>query len=160
MYINGGGVEKDPEEGVKWWRKAAEQGHAYAQYNLGFTYATGSGVQRNLREAAKWHRKAAEQGMLVAQYELGALYANGMGVPRDYVTAYAWFNIAAVNVNAVPKKIITDLEAKASARAKLYVKGMLKKYQPLIAKQMTPGQLAKAEALAKEMLKKNPKLLK
>ena len=33
-YDNGQGVAKDEVEAVKWYRKAAEQNHAQAQYNL------------------------------------------------------------------------------------------------------------------------------
>jgi TPR repeat protein len=47
---------------VKWFRKAAEQGHAPAQYNLGVCYYYGNGVPQNYREAVRWIRKAAEQG--------------------------------------------------------------------------------------------------
>jgi len=36
-------VVKNQEEAVRWWRKAAEQGHAAAQYNLGYTYNNGEG---------------------------------------------------------------------------------------------------------------------
>ena len=51
------------EEAVKWWRKAADDGHAKAQFRLGESYATGKGVeQKDVNEAAKWYRKAAEQG--------------------------------------------------------------------------------------------------
>ncbi len=35
MYGNGEGVDKDYVEAVKWYRKAADQGHAGAQVNLG-----------------------------------------------------------------------------------------------------------------------------
>ena len=42
--------------------KAAEQGNAGAQANLGIMYARGEGVPKNDTEAAKWYRKAAEQG--------------------------------------------------------------------------------------------------
>ena len=38
-YANGVGVAKDEAEAVKWYRKAAEQNHAQAQYNLGVCYA-------------------------------------------------------------------------------------------------------------------------
>ena len=34
-YHDGQGVAKDDVEAVKWYRKAAEQNHALAQYNLG-----------------------------------------------------------------------------------------------------------------------------
>ena len=46
MYENGQGVEKDLEEAVKWYRKAADQGNAYAQYNVGVVYYKGEGVLR------------------------------------------------------------------------------------------------------------------
>ena len=36
MYDRGlGGVEQDYKEAVRWYRLAAEQGYAYAQFNLG-----------------------------------------------------------------------------------------------------------------------------
>ena len=35
---NGEGVEQDFKEAVKWYQKAAEQGFAGAQYNLGAMY--------------------------------------------------------------------------------------------------------------------------
>jgi uncharacterized protein len=62
MYANGSGVTKDEAEAVKWYRKAAEQGLAVAQYFLGVMYANGSGVTKDETEAVKWHRKAADQG--------------------------------------------------------------------------------------------------
>jgi TPR repeat protein len=38
------GVKQDAAEAVKWYRKAAEQGYARAQFNLGLMYAEGKGV--------------------------------------------------------------------------------------------------------------------
>jgi len=35
MYDSGKGVPKDYEEVVKWFRRAAEQGHSKAQNNIG-----------------------------------------------------------------------------------------------------------------------------
>ena len=49
-------------EAVKWFRKAAKQGNAAAQYNLGWMYAKGIGVVKDKREAVKWYLEAAEQG--------------------------------------------------------------------------------------------------
>lgn len=46
----------------EWFRAAAEQGHMYAQFNLGSSYANGDGVPQDMVEAEKWYRKAAEQG--------------------------------------------------------------------------------------------------
>ena len=39
----GEGVPKDDREAVGWWRKAAEQGHAVAQFSLGSMYDLGRG---------------------------------------------------------------------------------------------------------------------
>ena len=43
-------------EAVRWYRKAAEQGHAEAQYNLGSCYDNGDGVAKDEIEAyAYWN---------------------------------------------------------------------------------------------------------
>ena len=58
----GQGVPQDYAEAVKWYRLAAEQGYAAAQYNLGVMYDNGQGVPQDYAEAVKWYRLAAEQG--------------------------------------------------------------------------------------------------
>ena len=68
-------MAKDEAEAVKWYRKAAEQNDAEAQYNLGVCYANGQGVAKDEVEAVKWYRKAAEQNYAAAQYNLGVCYA-------------------------------------------------------------------------------------
>ena len=82
----------DDFESVK---EAAEQGHAWAQFNLGVMYANGEGIPEDDAEAVRWYRKAAEQGDASAQLNLGVMYAKGEGVSGDRVQAYAWFSIAA-----------------------------------------------------------------
>ncbi len=95
-YYNGtNGKQKDYSEAVKWYRKAAEQGHASAQYNLGVCYEDGQGVPRDFSEAVKWYRKAAEQGYTFAQYNLGKCYYYGWGVTKNYSEAVKWYRKAA-----------------------------------------------------------------
>ncbi len=53
-YRDGQGVPQDDTEAVGWWHKAAEQGMADAQYNLGFMYAIGEGVPQNSVQAHVW----------------------------------------------------------------------------------------------------------
>jgi len=43
-------------ETVSWYRLAAEQGDADAQYNLGIMYRNGNGVPENDAEAVSWYR--------------------------------------------------------------------------------------------------------
>ena len=57
----------------QWLRKAAEQGNATAQNNLGWCYKNGYGVTKNYYEAVKWYRKAAKQGNEIAKKNLERL---------------------------------------------------------------------------------------
>ena len=52
----------DNNEFSSWTRKAAEQGYAVAQYNLGQAYALGDGVAKNEELAILWMTRAAENG--------------------------------------------------------------------------------------------------
>ena len=87
--------KEDYAEAVKWYRKAAEQGHANAQYALGKCYYEGEGVTKDYAEAVKWYRKAAEQGHVHAQCVLGESYFDGHGVTTNYTEAEKWFRKAA-----------------------------------------------------------------
>lgn len=80
---------------LKWYRKAAEQGHASAQINLGAMYAEGLGAARNLHEALNWFHKAAEQNSASAQFNLGVLYEQGSGDLRNLEAALLWYGKAA-----------------------------------------------------------------
>lgn len=59
------GVECDREhnyfEAFRWYKKAAENGNAYGQYNLGWYYEHGTGVKRDLEEAKHWYMEAADR---------------------------------------------------------------------------------------------------
>ncbi len=112
---------------MKWFRKAVEQGHAKAQYNLGVMFRRGYGVQQDNVEAVKWYRKAAEQGFAEAQYNLGVMYAEGQGGRQDFVQAHMWFDLAAASGDS-------------SAR----------KNRDIIAGKMTVSQIAEAQRLARE----------
>ncbi|MDC0305257.1 sel1 repeat family protein [bacterium] len=62
IYANGNGVPKDYAEAVKWYRKAAEQGDASAQVNLGWMYDKGKGVPQDYAKAYMFYNLAAAQG--------------------------------------------------------------------------------------------------
>jgi len=126
-------VEKEMEGGFKETKDLAEKGDAKAQFNLGRMYYKGEGVEQDFKEAVKWFRKAAEQGYAAAQYSLGWMYDQGHGVMYDKVLAYAWWNLAAANGDALAKKN---------------------------KDRFSDSQIAKGQELSREMLKKNPKLLK
>ena len=134
MYERGQGVTQDYKEAVKWYRKSAKKGNTHAQNNLGLMYEQGKGVTQDDKEAVKWYRKSAEQGNAKAQTNLGVMYFAGAGILQDIVYAHMWMNIAAST---------GDADAAANI--------------DIIAKRITVIALEKAQALARECVKKNYK---
>jgi TPR repeat protein len=163
-YVNGDGVPQDLAEAAKWFRLAADQGIAEAEYRLGLWLLHQSvmppgvaamGADRLEKEAelkaeaAKWFRLAADQGYAPAQFQLGEYYEHGcvsrtsdkrLGfsyndgrVTRNLVEAYKWYNLAS---------------------AQGYVDGIIQRpattYRDAVATEMTPDQIAEAEKLTRE----------
>ena len=60
MYRYGDGVSEDETEGVKWYRKSADQNYGNAQDTLGYCYKHGIGVSKDLPESLSGMAKAAE----------------------------------------------------------------------------------------------------
>jgi TPR repeat protein len=83
--------------------------------------------KRDYATAVRIIRPLAEQGDARAQYTLGVFYDNGLGVPQDRVTSYMWFDLSAA-------------QGKDGAAA----------FRDLIARRMTPAQIAEAQKLVRE----------
>jgi len=63
-YLNGDGVPVNKKEAFKYFKLAADQGHAEAQFNVGHLYG-------NKDESLKYYKLAADQGNIDAQYIVG-----------------------------------------------------------------------------------------
>ena len=76
--------------------KAAAEGDARAQYELGMQYLAreGTGV-KNPVQALKWLEMAAKQGHTEARYNLGLMYRAGHGALQNFEAAYQWLELAA-----------------------------------------------------------------
>jgi TPR repeat protein len=107
--------------------KAAEQGNANAQYNLGLMHSIGKGTPKDDKQAIYWYTKAAEQGHDGGQLNLGVKHDYGKGTLKDSILAYAWYNISASQGNEQATK-----------------------NRDLIEKEMTPNQIAEAQKLSRE----------
>jgi TPR repeat protein len=99
-------VDRSFEEAAKWWKKAAEQGDATSQHNIGVAYYDGNGVVKSFEEAVRWYTKAAEQGFSIAQYKLGAAYYYGYGVVQNFQEANKWLELAAGQGHAPARELI------------------------------------------------------
>jgi TPR repeat protein len=96
LYAKSAGASgPDYARGLDWYRKAANQGHAKAQCNLGLSFNNGRGVKRDDAKAVHWYRKAADQGLPAAQTCLGVMYDSGLGVAKDEAEAARWYRKAA-----------------------------------------------------------------
>lgn len=96
VYTAGhGGVKQSYDRALYWFRQAADQGVANAQYNLGVLYHQGLGTEADVQEAVYWYSRAADGGHPEAQYNLGIAYIEGIGVPYDPVRASEYFEKAA-----------------------------------------------------------------
>jgi TPR repeat protein len=123
-------VPQDQGEAARWYRKAADQGFANAQHNLGYSYVLGRGVPQDYAEAVRWYRKAAAQGLAHAQFNLGRMYDHGQGVPQDFVEAHMWLNLAASRASGDNEKKYEEL-------------------RELVAKSLTSQQIAAAQRRAR-----------
>jgi TPR repeat protein len=95
------GNDENAEAAAGWFRKAAEQGHAEAQFHLGACLDFGPGVEQDQTEAVSWYRKAAEQGHAMGQFNLGFCFKYGEGVDQDFSEAVSWYRKAADQGNAM-----------------------------------------------------------
>ena len=131
FFLGTFGLTKDEAEAVKWYRKAAEQNHAEAQYNLGWRYADGRGVPKDEAEAVKWFRRAAEQDHADAQAHLGRCYYNGIGVKKDLFEAYKWESLARVKGRSgLSMPIVDQLEKQLPMEQVAEVQRLCRVFKP------------------------------
>jgi TPR repeat protein len=153
----------DCTAGGKLWRALAEQGEAHAQFKLGACYERGQGVLQDYTEAMRWYRRAAAQGYQAAMWHLWDMYRRNHGIPSERQAAHLWLRTAANEGDAVAQYFL----AEASMNGKYEPPDLVKAYmwfilsarqsfppamhqQDLLATQLLPSQIAKAQRLAME----------
>lgn len=88
-------VKRDYAKAYEWFLKAANQGIAQAQYNLGVMYSNNEGVPQDYAKAYEWYQKAANQGFSDAQDMLDINYVNSERVNLNDPKTYKRFLKAA-----------------------------------------------------------------
>ena len=71
------GVEQDLSRAVQYGLRAARQGHALSQHQLGFMYQAGRGVERSDERCRELWLSAAEAGLASAQLDVAKCLAYG-----------------------------------------------------------------------------------
>jgi TPR repeat protein/transglutaminase-like putative cysteine protease len=97
LYASGQqGLTQDYAQALAWYRKAAEQNFAEAQFNVGRMFYRGLGTPQDYAMALSWFRKAANQNIGSAQYFLGLMYTKGQGgIAVDSAQAATWYQKSA-----------------------------------------------------------------
>ena len=134
LYETGKGTRQDISKAVRWYEKAGQQGYVQSQVNLALMYTRGSGVPKDHPKAFFWWKKAAENGFTTAQAVLGAGYMEGKLLRKNLVKAHMWLSIAASSDFAKAKGLLST-----------------------VAEQLTPAQIAEAQKLARECVRKKYK---
>jgi TPR repeat protein len=86
----------DTPQAIDWFRKAAAQKYAPAEFQLGQLYDFGfGGVPQDDAEALAWYRKAADHGSAAGQRAVGDFYRKGRSVAVDAAEAARWYRLGA-----------------------------------------------------------------
>lgn len=169
-YIKQGATQDYKKAGEDWYRKAAKQGYAKAQFLLGINYTEGEGVVQDYKEALEWHHMAAEQGYADSQASIGIMYARGEGVTLNQKEAAKWFRTAALHGSADGMIILGEMYKDGRGVTRDYLRAHMwislagtagdkgaGKARREITKRMTSTQVSQAQEMARKCKASNYK---
>ncbi|WP_455004839.1 tetratricopeptide repeat protein [Capnocytophaga gingivalis] len=139
-YEVGEGVEKSTKEAIYWYKKSAEKGYSYAQWQLALFYKYGyykKNISQSNKKAFYWLNKAATQNNTTAQRQLADFYYEGDGITQSYEKAFYWYERAAQAGDILATEELANLYEKGEGVAKSEEKAIYwrKKAEALITKQ-------------------------
>ncbi len=160
----------DDATALREFRPLAEQGHAGAQFYLGFMYKNGDGVPQDYKEALKWYNLSVEQGYAEAQANLGVMYAQGQVVEEDSEKAAELFRLAAEQGHATAQSLLGQsysmgwgIEKNKNLAHMWFNVAASNGYKSAaksrdrVARRMSPEQIEKAQDMARECIAKDYK---
>jgi eukaryotic-like serine/threonine-protein kinase len=74
MYLQGTGMQRNPQEGADWILKSARLGHTDAEVTAGVLFFNGTGVPRDEGQSLAWFNKAAKSDNAGAMKSLANCY--------------------------------------------------------------------------------------
>jgi uncharacterized protein len=111
-YLTGRGFRADTVKAAYWTKKAADQNHLLARYNLGIFQFNGWGTPWNPFDSFKNFLFAAERNMADARYVLAQFFTENLVVPRNMNEAYKWIKLAADSGYAPAKETLKEFESR------------------------------------------------
>eukprot|EP00358_Blepharisma_japonicum_P004749 CAMPEP_0202941016 /NCGR_PEP_ID=MMETSP1395-20130829/1121_1 /ASSEMBLY_ACC=CAM_ASM_000871 /TAXON_ID=5961 /ORGANISM="Blepharisma japonicum, Strain Stock R1072" /LENGTH=565 /DNA_ID=CAMNT_0049635847 /DNA_START=218 /DNA_END=1913 /DNA_ORIENTATION=+ len=89
------GIERNIDQAIHYYEKAAEQNNVQALENLGMVYSQGNKVKKDTQKAIEYLEKAISLGSSQALHTLGMMHLTGNGVEKDIQKALEYFESAA-----------------------------------------------------------------
>lgn len=116
MLEEGRAVRRSWPKAMAKLKRAADEGHALAQFRLAFYFLSGTRYDRgpipDNNAAAFWLQKAADQDYPEAQYRLGVFYDTGIGpVDADPERARNWYGRAARNGHKAARQALATKDS-------------------------------------------------
>ena len=130
-YQYGREVPKDLSQAFAWYKKAADQGIAAAQLNVGRMLADGLGTSKNESQARTYLEKAASHGDNRASFNLALMDEH----KKNYMGAYQWYELSTRD-GMLDNKVIDMSQTKKTA----------------LASNLTPDQIRQAVNRADEWI--------
>lgn len=90
-----------------YFKRAAQQGHIGAAFEVAFQFERGIGTNTDLKRARLLYKVATRQNHLNARYNLAILLAAGSGGKADFKQAYMWVLAAHSNALKTSHTVLT-----------------------------------------------------
>jgi uncharacterized protein len=110
LYSEGKLVEQDDYKAFDLFKKSAEGGDVWGEYNIARRYIAGLGVARDTSKGFGWMKKAAEHNLAVAQFDLAVLYYLGTGTDINRQMGYVWLLVAKANGYKEAESLVNDVD--------------------------------------------------
>jgi TPR repeat protein len=109
-YLTGRGFKADTSKAVYWTKRAADQNHLLARFNLAIFEFNGWGTDWNPFNSYRDFRYAAERNLPEAQHALAQFLTENLVLSRNREEAYRWLKLAADSGYAPAKETLKEFE--------------------------------------------------
>ena len=101
MYASGMGVDKNPQEAVRWLMKAADNMQIEALRELGKRYVDGRDIEKDEVLGTFMTSMAADRGNATAMNDMGYFYSKGIAYDQNKTEALRYYQMAADRGNVI-----------------------------------------------------------
>lgn len=158
------GTRKDLPAAIRWFRRAAENGHASGAFKYAAYLEAGEGINADIPAARHWYGIGAEGGNSDAQFQLARMLEAGEGGAADPAAARRWLDRAAKQGHPEALFVLGDLTYRGEGRpadaalgwaylrlAEEYGMAEAAGNRRYIESRLLPSELARAQATAQQL---------